>query len=88
MPAQDSSKSAAAAAPLLTAAVKVNRKVNTSSGDDGRYSVDFGAAEDDRNGQWAPADQMPVFPLTLAVSREVGDALDTTKTYLVTITEA
>jgi hypothetical protein len=85
MPTSD--KTAAGPAPVLTALVKVNRKVNTSHGDDGRYAVSFAAAQDDRNVTWAPADQAPVFPLELAVSREVGDALDTTKTYQITITE-
>lgn len=88
MPTSDSKNvTTGAAAPALTALVKLSRKVNTSSGDDGRYVVSFAAADDDRNRTWAPADQAPVFPLELAVSREIGDALDTTRTYQITITE-
>lgn len=87
MPTSDSKATAAGPAPALTALVKLVRKVNTSTGDDGRYLVSFAAADDDRNRTWAPADQAPVFPLELAVSREVGDALDTTRTYQITIAE-
>jgi hypothetical protein len=88
MPTEKTTTSAPAPAPLVSAFVKVTHKINTSADDTRRYSVTFAESGDDRNQAWAPADQLPVFPLHLALSGEVGDQLDMTKTYLVTIIEA
>lgn len=88
MPTTDKASDKASPAPVLAALVRVHRKVNTSHDDARQYVIEFGAAEDDRNREWSPDDMPPVFPLNLAVSGEVGDALDVTKTYRLTLTEA
>jgi hypothetical protein len=72
-------------APVLTAFVKINRKVNSSTGDRRTWSLDIGAADDDRNADWAPEGQPGVLPISMVVSGDVGDALDVTKTYRLTL---